>query len=168
MANQKEHDRVTAFLRTNQELLKTSQCMRDIYRISMDRNPRKPAMLSFDEAGKKKIITYAAYKNDVFVTASKLSRALSGVAAGTVIGLKLKNSAKWPVFFWAILMILLDGPDGSKGLTPKSLLPPGNTSLFAASDFGAVKISCTGPTSARMPSSIIATRSHIFSTTLIS
>lgn len=104
MANQKEHDRVTAFLRTNQELLKTSQCMRDIYRISMDRNPRKPAMLSFDEAGKKKIITYAAYKNEVFVTASKLSRALSGVAAGTVIGLKLKNSAKWPVFFWAILM----------------------------------------------------------------
>ncbi len=104
MANQKEHDRVTKFLRTNQELLKTSQSLRDIYRISVDRNPRKPAMISFDEAGKKKVLKYSAFKNQVFVTAGKLSRAFSAIPAGTVVGLKLKNSAKWPVFFWAILM----------------------------------------------------------------
>ena len=104
MAKQTTNDRVSEFLRTNSKLLSTSQCMRDIYRLSMDRNPRKVAMLSFDEAGKKKKLTYAAYKNEVFVTAGKLSAAFSGIAAGTVIGLKLKNSAKWPVFFWAILM----------------------------------------------------------------
>ena len=60
-----------------------------------------------------------------------------------------------------IRTILPEGSEGSKGLL-------GKTSFFAALDLGLEKTSLTSPTSARLPSSMIATRSQIFSTTDIS
>ena len=98
------NEKTKRFLLSNQELLKTSQTMRDIYNLTMERNPKMTAMIYFDEAGKLKKISYATFKSMVFTTSSKLAAALSGVPAGTVVALKLKNSQYWPVFFYAILM----------------------------------------------------------------
>lgn len=98
------NEKTKRFLLSNQELLKTSQTIRDIYNLTMERNPKMTAMIYFDEAGKLKKISYATFKSMVFTTSSKLAAALSGVPAGTVVALKLKNSQYWPVFFYAILM----------------------------------------------------------------
>jgi len=105
----KENDRsrakVESFLHENEKLLKTSQSFRDIYQLSMARNPDALAILRFDDTGKAEKYTYARYKNLVFATASKLSGVLDGKARpGSVVALKLQNSIWWPVFFWAILM----------------------------------------------------------------
>jgi len=102
MSNKKE--RVRQFLLSNQRLLQSSLTMHDIFQLSMTRNPRRPALTYFDESGRKRTIRYTEYKSRVFVIASKLSSALSGVPAGTVVALKLKNGANWPLLFWATLM----------------------------------------------------------------
>lgn len=102
MSTRKE--KVVAFLNTNKDLLQTSLTMRDIFQLAMARNPHKMALTCFDESGRKKTISYLEYKSRVFVLASKLSSALSGVPAGTVVALKLKNGVNWPLVFWAILM----------------------------------------------------------------
>jgi long-subunit acyl-CoA synthetase (AMP-forming) len=97
-------EKVRAFVHSDRKLLETSLTLRDIFQLSMSRNPHAPALIYFDESGRKKVISYNDYKSQAFVTASKLSSALSGVPAGTVIALKLKNTPKWPILFWSILM----------------------------------------------------------------
>jgi len=121
MSREKELKKIEEFIESNKALLSTSRSMRDIYEISMNRNPGKTAMVYFDDEGKKKKISYAAFKNMVFTTASKLSGALSGVPGGTVIGLKLKNTRFWPIFFWAILMC------GHTPLLINAMLPTDNS-----------------------------------------
>ena len=121
MSREKELNKIEQFIETNNSLLTTSMSMRDIYEISMNRNPGKTAMVYFDDEGKKKKINYAAFKNTVFTTASKLKGALSGIPGGTVIGLKLKNTRFWPVFFWAILMC------GHTPLLINAMLPTDNS-----------------------------------------
>jgi len=92
------------FVHSDRALLNTSLTLRDIFQLAMDRNPSKPALVYFDESNRKIALTYSEYKSQAFVMASKLSSALSGVPAGTVVALKLKNGPKWPLLFWAILM----------------------------------------------------------------
>ena len=117
---------VQRFLYTNQKLLSTSQTISDIYNATMERDPRATAFIYFDENGKKRKISYAQWKNDVFTTASKLSTAFSGIPAGTVVGIKLKNSRFWPVFFYAILM------SGHSPLLLNASLPVANTNNLLA------------------------------------
>ncbi|MCQ2742923.1 MAG: AMP-binding protein [Bacilli bacterium] len=93
-----------AFLSSAKALLSTGQSMSDIFHLAMERCPAKTAMIGFDEEGKVVKTSYAEYKDKVFVTASKLAQVLSGTGKGTIIGLKLKNSTSWPIYFWALLM----------------------------------------------------------------
>ena len=95
---------VKEFLEASKSLEDTSMTMQDIYESTVSRCPEKTAYIYFDESGKPMRKTYDDFRNRVFTTASKLSRLLSGVPHGAVVGLKLKNSPSWGVFFWAILM----------------------------------------------------------------
>ena len=95
---------VKAFLEASKALESTTMTMQDIYEATMSRCPKKTAYIYFDESGKPRKKTYDDFQNRVFTTASKLSRLLSGVPHGAIVGLKLKNSPSWGVFFWAILM----------------------------------------------------------------
>ena len=77
--------------------------MEDIYNAIVERNPENNIALYFDE-GRPKHQTYDEFRNAVFKTASQLWGLFSGIAPNTVVGLKIKNSPRWPVMFWAILM----------------------------------------------------------------
>ena len=99
-----KHAAVERFMGATEKLSSTSQTFEDIYNAIMERNPQAWASIHFDESGRPMHTTYDETKNQVFRTASKLSRLLSNTARGTVVGLKLKNSPRWGVFYWAILM----------------------------------------------------------------
>ena len=99
-----KHSAVEAFMGATAKLLETRRTFEDIYNAIMERNPRAWASIYFDEDGRPQHITYGETKDQVFNAASKLSTILSGTARGSVVGIKLKNSPRWPVFYWAILM----------------------------------------------------------------
>lgn len=86
------------------DLLKTGQTMEDIFNEIVRNEPKENAYLYFDESGKAVSKTYEDLKNNVFLTASKLSNLLSNIAPKTVVGIKLKNSPRWQTIFWALLM----------------------------------------------------------------
>ena len=95
---------VKAFVEASKALESGTMTMQDIYEATMARCPKKTAYIYFDESGKPRRRTYDDFRSRVFTTASKLSKILSGVPHGAIVGLKLKNSPSWGVFFWAILM----------------------------------------------------------------
>lgn len=103
------------------KLLETRRTFEDIYNAMMERNPNAWASLYFDEDGKMQHFTYGETKDQIFQTASKLSSLLSGTARGSVVAIKLKNSPRWPVFYWALLMC------GHTPLAIDARLPKENT-----------------------------------------
>ena len=98
------YEAVKAFMQETAKLGQTSQTMEDIYTAIVERNPDAWCAIYFDESGASRHMTYDEFRNRVFRTASKLSNLFSGTAPRTIVGLKLKNSPRWPVMFWAILM----------------------------------------------------------------
>lgn len=98
------YEAVKAFMSATAELANTPMRLETIFEKTMSRNPEAIAYIYFDEEGKAKKRTYEDFRDATFKTASKLSRLVSGMAPGTSIGLKLKNSYRWGVFFYAILM----------------------------------------------------------------
>src|SRR5574344_1151735 len=121
-----KEQKIRAFVQSDRKLLSTSLTLRDIFQLSMDRNPRKPALVYFDESNRKISLSYSEYKSQAFVMASKLSSALSGIPGGTVVALKLKNGPKWPLLFWAILM------NGHTPLLIDAKLPKANAENLVA------------------------------------
>lgn len=97
-------DQCQTFVNPAKELLKSSQSLKDIYEQSTSSHLNERACSYFDEDGKIDGYTYEKYKTITFNLATHLSTALSGVPAGSIIGLKLKNSPTWPHVFWSILM----------------------------------------------------------------
>ena len=95
---------VKAFMEATKALSSTNQTMEDIYNAIVERNPNAWCAMYFDESGKFLHMTYDEFRNKVFRTASQLSSLLSNTAPRTIVGLKLKNSPRWPILFWAILM----------------------------------------------------------------
>ena len=122
MAMKKDtYESVKAFMSETAKLGQTSQTMEDIYQAIVERNPSAEAFIYFDEDGKPQSISYDDFRNQVFHAASKLSVLFSSFAPRTIVGLKLKNSPRWPVFFWAILM------SGHIPLLIDARLPKANT-----------------------------------------
>ena len=102
------------------DLMKTSQTFQDIYNAIVNRNPSEKAYIYFDESEKQISSTYEDFKDATFKTASKISRIIN-TAPGTVVGLKLKNSPRWAIVFWALLM------SGHTPLLIDARLPKENT-----------------------------------------
>ena len=95
---------VQRFTDISERLLSTGMKMEDIYQAIISNEPKSLSSISFDESGKMVKQTYSEFKDEVFKTSSRLSKLLSNIAPGTVVGIKLKNSPKWPIVFWALLM----------------------------------------------------------------
>lgn len=100
----KKKQKVCEFIKKScDDLQKTSQTFQDIYNAIVNRNPSGKAYIYFDESDKQISSTYENFKDATFKTASKISR-LINTAPGSVVGIKLKNSPRWPTIFWALLM----------------------------------------------------------------
>ncbi len=118
-------------------LSKTGQTMEDIFNEIVTNNPKENAYLYFDESGKAISKTYEDLKNRVFLTASKLSNLLSNIARKTVVGIKLKNSPRWQIIFWALLMsghipLLIDAKLAKENTN--NLLSQANAKALIAND----------------------------------
>lgn len=103
MSNYSEKD-CQKFINQYETLLETSMTLKDIYENFTTKHAKEKCCIYFDEDDKKRTYTYAKYKDNVWFLAKRLSTLLSGIPAGSVVGLKLKNSPLWPLMFWAILM----------------------------------------------------------------
>ncbi|MCR5491520.1 MAG: AMP-binding protein [Bacilli bacterium] len=95
---------VAEFMTATKKLLDTPQKMEDIYNAIVSRCPSATAYIYFDESGRPIKKTYEDFKNRVYTTSGKLAKLLSNIPAGTIVGLKLKNSPRWAEIFWALLM----------------------------------------------------------------
>ena len=104
MKTYKQSEVIRFFQESKERLEATRMAMEDIFSLIVSRNPKAHISISFDEEGKMRKSTYESFRDEVFLTASKLSRLLSDTRAGCVIGIKLKNTPRWPVIFWALLM----------------------------------------------------------------
>jgi acyl-CoA synthetase (AMP-forming)/AMP-acid ligase II len=109
---EREYRDVQKFVDSAKLLLSSSRTLKDIYEIATSLHQNEKACIYFDEDGKKQSYTYAKYKTDVYYLARHLSTALSGLPAGSLVALKLRNCPSWPLLFWATVMnghpILLD------------------------------------------------------------
>ena len=92
------------FIDQYKTLMNTSMTMRDIYETFTSAHLHEKCCIYFDEDDKIRSYTYAKYKDNVWFLAKRLSTIFSGIPAGSIVGLKLKNSPIWPLMFWAILM----------------------------------------------------------------
>lgn len=92
------------FIDQYKSLMESSMTLRDIYENFTTIHADKTCCYYFDEDDKIKSYTYARYKYEVWSLAKRLSSLLSGIPAGSIVALKLKNSPMWPLMFWAILM----------------------------------------------------------------
>lgn len=92
------------FIDQYKALMETSMTMRDIYENFTTLHANNKCCVYFDEDDKIRSYTYSKYKDNVWFLAKRLSSVLSGVPAGSIVGLKLKNGPIWPLMFWAILM----------------------------------------------------------------
>jgi acyl carrier protein len=100
----REYRDVQKFVDSAKLLLSSSRTLKDIYEIATSLHQNEKACIYFDEDGKKQSYTYAKYKTDVYYLARHLSTALSGLPAGSLVALKLRNCPSWPLLFWATVM----------------------------------------------------------------
>ena len=97
-------EQVAEFIGATKTFGENAKTMEDIYRAIVTRNPEAYAYIHFDDNGKAKKKTYEHFRDEVFKLASKLSVAFSSLPPEAIIAIKLKNSPRWPMVFWAILM----------------------------------------------------------------
>lgn len=97
-------EQAQTFVDPARKLLSGAMTLKDIYEQATDTHLRERACTYFDEDGKMDGYTYEKYKSLTFNFATHMSTALSGMGAGSIVGLKLKNSQNWPHVFWSILM----------------------------------------------------------------
>jgi len=98
------HEQCQTFVDPTRELLKGSPSLKDIYESVTSHHLKDKACSYFDEDGKIESYTYEKYKSLTFSLATHMSTALSGIPAGSIVGLKLKNSPTWAHVFWSLLM----------------------------------------------------------------
>ena len=82
----------------------TAMTLEVLYQQIMARDPKAEAYVYFDEDGKEITATYAEWDAQCKEGAASLSLCLKGISVGSIVGLKVKNSPKWPILFWSIVM----------------------------------------------------------------
>ena len=112
---------VSAWMGKTAHLADTAQTMEVLYHEIMERNPKNPAYLYFDEDNKPKTVSYEEWDKQCHRAASQLHACLDNLEKESIVAIKVKNSPRWPILFWAIVM---------NGFTPLLLdarLPKENT-----------------------------------------
>lgn len=95
---------VAAFMGKTAELAKTPMTLEVIYQHVMERCPNADAYIYFDEDGKQVHVTYGEWDELCRRAASKLASLLVNIELGSIVGIKIKNSPKWPTLYWATVM----------------------------------------------------------------
>ena len=113
-------EKVTAFLSSAAELLKTSKRMEDIFYMTMKNNQKKVAVQYVNSKGKIKRYRYNKMRSHSYELASALSQYLIQQPKNVPIILKVSNSPHWGEMFWAILMcgykpLLIDARTSKEG-----------------------------------------------------
>ena len=98
------NEKVTAFLSSASDLMKTSKRMEDIFNMTMKRNEKKVAVQYVNSKGKIKKYRYNKMRSHTYELASALSQYLIQQPKNVPIILKVANSPHWGEMFWAILM----------------------------------------------------------------
>jgi len=99
-----QNEQCQSFVDPAREFLKGSPTLKDIYESAASRHLKSKACSYFDEDGKIQSYSYEKYKTLTLSLATHLSTVLRGFPAGSIVGLKLKNSPTWAHVFWALLM----------------------------------------------------------------
>ncbi len=99
-----ERESVSRLLDTAKALLNTNRTFHDIYEMAMNLHGLETATVYLDEDDKLHEYNYEQYKTITYQLAEKMATALSGIPAGSIVALKLRNSPTWPHMFWALLM----------------------------------------------------------------
>jgi long-chain acyl-CoA synthetase len=89
---------------TTVDLLKTNRTFRDIYETAVTIHGLEPAVIYFDEDGKKQTYNYEKYKTKTYYLARKMSTCFSSLPPRSIVALKIRNRPEWPHLFWAIMM----------------------------------------------------------------
>ena len=100
-----EYRSVRNYFESINELLKTPMTMQDIFLAATSKRYKRKKALTFqNDKGKIQSIKYKHYRVRAFEMGSRLDEALRGIQKGSVVALKAKNSYKWPLIFWGLLM----------------------------------------------------------------
>ena len=113
-------EKVTAYLNSALDLMKTSKRMEDIFNMTMKRNERKVAVQYVNSKGKIKKYRYNKMRSHTYELASALSQYLIQQPKNVPIVLKAANGPHWGEIFWAILMtgykpFLIDAKTSKEG-----------------------------------------------------
>lgn len=92
------------FIDKSFELKNTSMTFKDIYESIILNNAKKTAAIYFDEDNRICSYDYKTYGERALYLAKHLSAAFKTISKGSIVGLKMRNTANWPLLFWAILM----------------------------------------------------------------
>ena len=114
------NEKVTEFLSSAKDLMRTSKRMEDIFYAITKRNERKVAVEYVNSKGKIKHYKYSKQRSHSFALASVLSQYLIQQPKNVPIILKCANSPHWCEMFWAILMcgykpLLIDARTSKEG-----------------------------------------------------
>ena len=85
------------------KLKDTEQTIEVLYKSIMNRDRKAPAYLYFDEDGKPKTVSYGEWDEQCQKAARQFA-ALADFEEGSIVGLKIKNSPRWTVLYWAIVI----------------------------------------------------------------
>lgn len=113
-------EKVSEFLSSAKNLMKTSKRMEDIFYAITKNNEKKVAVEYINSKGKIKHYRYNKFRSHSFELASTLSQYLIQQPKNVPIILKCANSPHWGELFWAILMcgykpLLIDAKTSKEG-----------------------------------------------------
>ena len=114
------NEKVTEFLSSAKDLMKTSKRMEDIFYAITKKNEKKIAVEYINFKGKIKHYRYNKFRSHSFELASALSQYLIQQPKNVPIILKVANSPHWGEMFFAILMcgykpLLIDARTSKEG-----------------------------------------------------
>ena len=94
---------VSAWMGETAKLKDTAMTIEVLYQSIMNRDKKAPAYLYFDEDNKPKTVSYGEWDEQCQKAAAQLA-SLAKYEEGSIVGIKIKNSPKWPILYWAIVM----------------------------------------------------------------
>ena len=112
--------KITDYLSSAKDLMRTSKRMEDIFYAITKNNERRIAVEYINSKGKIKHYRYNKFRSHSFALASVLSQYLIQQPKNVPIILKCANSPHWGELFWAILMcgykpLLIDAKTSKEG-----------------------------------------------------
>ena len=104
MALYPEYQQVQAFVDHTKDLFATNMTIQDIFEMSFKANDYKTVFIYLNDKKRVERLSYADTRSKIYNIASKLHKFLYAIPKGKIVGLKLRTSPLWILFYYAILM----------------------------------------------------------------